>query len=558
MDIFLGGTGYTTTTVPLVWHSPDRGLTWTQETLPAAATGFVGSGATTGGAAILPANASNGNVYARSAATGAWSTVATGNASASYNAAAMTFSYGVVVGSVSGTSAAIAYTANDGAAWTVVPTANITPAAANVALYGVCLGPGATNGWWAVGGAVIIHASGNAPSAWAQQGSTVTAGASLRGCVATDSMHAWAYGASGVVFTTSDGGTTWAGVTTPPATTQMFNSGAHSSGAALTLVGTNGIIFRSTNGGSSFAAEELGPQDPLTAAFGPAPNDVYAIGPNGVIYNTTDDGATWTKLAIPAATGTTASLSGIWGASATDVYAVGASGTIVHSSNGTTFTKYAGTNAPPTTTTFNDVWGSATLGVFAVGTDGAYPNLTRVVYRSTDHGATWAQVNIAGLTGGTPAGTNTLFTTFALGSDVWVAGDGGKVYHSADGTNFTQQNTGVTNLGVLRVRGINNLLIATLGNDPGSYLSSTNGGTTWTAPTTGVFGSQGNQIVITPDGSAIYMFMTSSVPQVSYDNLATWPALVTVMNPNSTRGGFAFAANDVFAVGDTGIIHYGN
>ena len=33
---------------------------------------------------------------------------------------------------------------------------------------------------------------------------------------------------------------------------------------------------------------------------------------------------------------------------------------------------------------------------------------------------------------------------------------------------------------------------------------------------------------------------------------------VTVMNPNATRGGFAFAANDVFAVGDTGIVHYGN
>ncbi len=559
MDIFIGGTGSSGgTTIPLVFHSPDRGLTWAQETLPGAATGFVGNGATTGGAAILPANASNGNVYVRNSGTGAWGTVATNNASASYYDVAMTFLYSVVVGSVSGTSAAIAYSVNDGAAWTAVPTANITPAAANVALYGVCFGAGATNGWWAVGGSVIIHASGNTPSAWAQQGSTATAGASLQGCVATDSMHAWAFGANGAVLVTSDGGTTWAGVTTPPATTQTLESGAHSSGAALTLVGTKGVIFRSTNGGSSFAAEQTGPQDRLTAAFGPAPQTVFAIGDNGAIYTTSNDGATWAKLAIPAASGTTATLTGVWGASATDVYAVGASGTIVHSTNGTTFTKYAGSNAPPASTSFNDVWGSAALGVFAVGTDGAYPNLTRVVYRTTDQGATWAPVTITGFTGGTPAGTNALFTTFALGSDVWVAGDSGNVYHSTDGTTFTQQNTGVTNLGVLRMRGISGLVIATLGNDPGSYISSTNSGVTWMSPTTGVWGSQGYQIAITPDESAIYMFMTSSPPQVSYDKLATWPALTTVMNPNVVRGGFAFAGNDVFVVGDTGIIHYGN
>ena len=264
------------------------------------------------------------------------------------------------------------------------------------------------------------------------------------------------------------------------------------------------------------------------------------------------------KLAVPTATGTTAALAGVWGASATDVYAVGASGAIVHSTNGTSFTQYAGANAPPTTTNFYDVWGSAALGVYAVGADGAYPTLTRVVYRTTDHGATWAQVNIAGLTGGTPNGTNSLYTTFALGSDVWVAGDHGNVYHSSDGINFAPQNTGVTTLGVLRIRGISGLIMATLGNDPGSYLSSTNNGLTWTAPTTGVWGSQGVQIAFVPDESAVYVFMSSSVAQVSFDKLATWPALTTVMSGNTMRAGFAFAGNDVFVVGDNGIIHYGN
>src|SRR5262249_3570924 len=161
----------------------------------------------------------------------------------------------------------------------------------------------------------------------------------------------------------------------------------------------------------------------------------------------------------------------------TDVYAVGFGGTIVHSADGASFTRYAGGGAPPTTTNFSDVWGSATLGVYAAGTDGTSAS-TRVLYRSTDHGPSWSQVNIPGFTG-TAASGNALTTVFALGSDVWVAGDRGNVYHSSDGTNFAQENTGVTAYAVVRLRGISGLLIATLGNDPGSYLSSTNNGTTW-------------------------------------------------------------------------------
>src|SRR5438045_2271975 len=92
--------------------------------------------------------------------------------------------------------------------------------------------------------------------------------------------------------------------------------------------------------------------------------------------------ATMVRRSSPA-TAPIAYLAGVWGASATDVYAVGANGTLVHSTNGSTFAKYAGVNAPPSTTTFHDVWGSS-AGVYAVGTDGAYPNLTRVVYRTVD------------------------------------------------------------------------------------------------------------------------------------------------------------------------------
>jgi len=552
MDLFVGGTGYTTTTIPLVFHSPDRGLTWMQETLPAGSMGFVGAGATTGGAAILPSNSSNGAIWVRNASSGTWA-IKTVAGNASYLATAMTFSDAVVVGAISGTTSAIAYSTDDGGTWTAVPTANITPS--TEMLYGVCLGEGATKSWWAVGGSVILHGSGNAPATWSQQGSGATAGAFLRGCVATDATHAWAYGTNGSVFVTTDG-TNWSGVTTPPATTAALLSGSHSSGSALTLVGEKGVLFRSTNGGSSFTAERSGPQDPLSTAFGPAPGVVYAVGPNGAIYHTADDGMTWEKLAAPAATGTTASLFGVWGASATDVYAVGASGTLVHSTNGTTFTKYAGANSPPSTTVFHEVWGSSSA-VYAVGSDGAYPNLTHVVYRTVDHGVTWAPLSITGFTGGTPSGTSVANTVFAIGSDVWIGAEGGKIYYSSDGTTFNAENTG-TNAAVIQIRGVAGHVLASLGTDPGIYIATTNKGVTWTAPTNPVWGGGGQQMVFVPDESAIYVFGSFLPPAASYDKTATWVPLYTAMSPSFMRGGFAFANNDIFVVGDTGIVHYGN
>jgi photosystem II stability/assembly factor-like uncharacterized protein len=425
-----------------------------------------------------------------------------------------------------------------------------------VAFYGARIGnSGGANSNWAVGTGVIVHSSGNQPSTWAQQGSAVTSGVTLRGCVATDAMHAWAFGANGAVLATSDGGTTWAGVTTPPSTTETLPFGAHSSGAALTLVGTNGVIFRSTNGGSSFTAERTGPQDALTAIHGPTAGTVFAVGNAGSIYTTTNGGSQWTKLAAPADTGTTAPLLAVWAASPTDVYAVGGTGTIVHSSNGTTFTKYTGAGAPTATTHLQDVWGSATLGVFAIGGDGSGATATRVVLRSTDHGATWTPLTIAGFNDAASHGTG--YSVFALGSDVWVAGDAGLVYHSTDGTNFTAQTTG-TNALITQLRGVSGHLVALLATDPGTYLSSSNNGATWVAPTQPSFNDNATDIAFVPDESSLYVFGAFNPPALSIDKGGTWTPLVTAMAGNVMRAAWAFAANDVYVIGDTGIIHYGN
>ena len=217
-------------------------------------------------------------------------------------------------------------------------------------------------------------------------------------------------------------------------------------------------------------------------------------------------------------------------------------------------TKYAGANAPVATAILNDVWGSTALGVFAVGTTNG-TGATRIVLRSTDHGATWNPVTIAGFAGA----AGTAMTVFALGSDVWVCGDGGLVYHSTDGTTFTQQTTGTT-AGITHLRGVSGHIIALLGTDPGTYLSSSNAGVTWNAPTAPAFNDAAGHLAFVPDESAIYVFGSYAPQVVSYDKGGTWVPNVTVMNDNAmaTGGAFAFAGNDVFIVGRTGIIHYGN
>ncbi|MGZ3430184.1 MAG: WD40/YVTN/BNR-like repeat-containing protein, partial [Polyangia bacterium] len=247
---------------------------------------------------------------------------------------------------------------------------------------------------------------------------------------------------------------------------------------------------------------------------------VFAVGSGGAIYTTSDDGAHWNKLAAPTATGTTAELTAVWAASPTDVYAVGFNGTIVHSSNGTTFTKYAGANAP------------------------------------TDHGATWAPVTISGFTG-TMASGQTGYSVFALGADVWVAGDSGLIYHSTDGSTFTQQPTSPVNALITQIRGVSGHLIAILATDPGQYISSNNAGATWNVPTMPSFNDNADQIAFVPDESALYAFGAFS-PVYSDDKGGTWKQLYTVMFPNNMTAAFAFAGNDVFIVGQTGIIHYGN
>jgi photosystem II stability/assembly factor-like uncharacterized protein len=546
--LFIGATGSVGgNTVPLVFHSPDKGITWMQETLPAGAMNFAYSGVTDGSHAILAGEI--GNMYIRDAVAGTWSTKTTGG-SVTLGGVSMLFGDAVAVGFGSAATG-VGYSTDYGATWTLA--SSVTPA--GPILSGSCVGRGSgQNQYWAVGNTVILHSSGPTPSTWTQQGATVTASVALQGCSATDDMHVWAWGTNGVVLVTTNGGTTWTTVATPPATTLTLQAGGHSpSGTSVTVVGDKGALFRAPDG-AAFASEQKGPQDALSSVHGVAPGKLFAVGAGGTIYRTTDGGAIWTKLAIPSESGTTADLISVWGSSINDVYAVG-NGVIVHSTDGLTFQKYTG--ILPAMLVLNDVWGG-TNGVFAAGQTGTGATMARVLLHTTTQGASWSAVTISGYTDTMGSGQSAQ-TTFSLGVDTWVAGDGGKIYHSTDGSNFSAQNSGVT-AAITRIRGVNGHLLAGLGTDPGAMLESSSGGTNWTPMPGAIFGAAVNRIAPTPSESSIFVAGPTSGTGVSTDKGGVWGAVTTgiIDELNAVSDVFPFADNDVFLVGDRGIVHYGN
>lgn len=523
-----------------VFHSADKGVTWSSETLPAGVgtTFLSGAAGNAGLMAVIPNGSSP--ILVRDAA-GTWTGHVAGTGT--YYAAAIDNSgNAVAVGGVV-PNGAVAYTTNGGSAWTQVATPP------SVTLRGACTGG---TSFWAVGDGGIFHATVTAGlSTWTQQSSAATSSAKLTGCVATDDQHAWAFGQSGVVFYTTDG-VTWMGVPSPPATTLNLLAGAHSA-TALTLVGQQGTIFRSTNG-TSFSSELTGVAAPLSSVYGFAPSTVYAVGANGNVEYTVNGGGTWTQLAAPGSTGTSSSLNMVWGASASDLYAVGNAGTIIHSTNGTSFTKYTGVSVS-TTATLLDVWGS-TVGVYAAGSDGSGTSQKRVLYRSTDRGTSWTPLAVGGFTDVMGSGFSAN-TVFAIGSDVWVAGEDGSIYHALDGATFTKQTSGVT-ASISRIRGVSGDLFA-LFNTVGQYIRSSDGGAHWSAPITPFTDGELSMFVL-PSESAIYVMGGFGGPEISVDKGQTWKALDTgIMAPFTMQGTFAFADYDVFVVAATGgIIHYGN
>jgi hypothetical protein len=544
-DLYVTGFNSQAGQPPDIFRSTDKGMTWTEQTLPSFGNPapFFWDIATNGTDTIVVS--SDGDIMQRNSGTGVWNnrnfTFGFGTGVTHFQGAHVGTVRMLAVGNHGGTTPGglIAYASTGTAIWNAV-SPNPTPNQ----LFSACSGTGAggTFQYWAVGvsGTIVTSTDG---MAWSTQ--TSNTANDLYGCDATDATHVTAWGRNGTVVRTTDG-VTWSPLVTNVA--DVLEGGSHSPGATFTVGGQTGTLLRIVDGSATFMQERTGPNDPWFALYGFAPHTVYAGGFNGSLVRTTD-GVTWQRLV----SGSTQTITALWGSSPNDVYAVGTAGTVLHSTNGTTFVKYMNpaTGGIPAADDLTSVSGLSAGDVYAIGTAG--------LYHTTDNGSTWTPVTVTGMSGVPSA-------VFAMGGEIWVGGPMGQIFHSSNGTTWTAQPIPgpLGNLDTVgRIRGrMPGDLFASYVNAP-MIAHSANGGAAWTviAPMTGILGVDTGlfDIAPTPSGNYIYASGQSGFV-VSQDEAANWNFVNTHVSSNTTAGLFAFSDTDVYAIvagGSGGILHYG-
>jgi len=143
--------------------------------------------------------------------------------------------------------------------------------------------------------------------------------------VFANAQHGWAFGESGVVFGTRDGGAHWLRQTA--ATKHLLLGGAFADAAHGCLVGAGGTIIHTSDGGTNWQTSFV--RDGAHVRFNAASlvgNRGWAVGAAGQIFATNDGGRTW--FAETSATDT--DLLDVDFIDASEGWAVGAGGLMLH------------------------------------------------------------------------------------------------------------------------------------------------------------------------------------------------------------------------------------
>ncbi|MES2262650.1 MAG: YCF48-related protein [Pseudomonadota bacterium] len=124
-----------------------------------------------------------------------------------------------------------------------------------------------------------------------------------------DAAHGLLVGAFGLLFATDDGGQTWL-----PAQQRIDNpKGKHlyaiaGDGSECVIAGEQGAVFRSTDGGKTFATLSTGYEGSYFGAIALAPRAALVFGMRGNVRWSDNAGASWHRSDIPAAASITAGL----------------------------------------------------------------------------------------------------------------------------------------------------------------------------------------------------------------------------------------------------------
>ncbi|MEQ9502741.1 MAG: hypothetical protein RIT81_38080 [Deltaproteobacteria bacterium] len=190
----------------------------------------------------------------------------------------------------------------------------------------------------------------------------------------------------------------------------------------LLAAGNGGLVMRRVD--NEWQPESRRRLHTLQGVWGPAPDDIWAVGANGTILHW--DGAAWTDAPeIP-----NAQIYAVHGSGTDDVWAVGELGFVTHWDGSTWSSISSGASV-----TLNGIHALSSTHAFAVGAEGTVIEWD---------GTSWSSVAVPTM--------NTLYGVWAAnGGDVWVFGDFGAVLHY-DGTAWVTR-ADITTESFLGVRG---------------------------------------------------------------------------------------------------------
>ena len=299
-------------------------------------------------------------------------------------------------------------------------------------------------------------------------------------------------------------------------------------------VGSDGTILHYN--GTSWSEHSSGVTYYLYSVWGSSASDVFAAGENGTIlhYN----GTNWSEQS----SGTTNALFGIWGSSDSDVFAVGynddsySDGTILHY-NGTSWSEQSGSELDYIP--LKAVWGSSANNVFAVGNYGMILHYNGTSWSEPSAGP-WQDFNcVWGISG----------------SDVFAAGYGAVIVHY-DGTSWSEQSSGTSNrLTGTWVSSASDAFAVGYDDLADKGLVLHYNGLSWLTQSTsnldymslnGVWGNSVNDVFVVGQSGVIQHYNGTNW---SMQNSGVWQSLYSV---------WGHSDSDVFAVGQSGLVLHFN
>ncbi|MBI4566775.1 MAG: hypothetical protein HY719_00095 [Planctomycetes bacterium] len=356
---------------------------------------------------------------------------------------------------------------------------------------------------FAVGKGGKVYATTNGGAAWSAQTSNTTK--DLHAVFGVTDKEVYASGDSDAFIATTNGGAAWSVKTIGSSVVNFHGAWAPSSQNVI-IGGTSGKVYATADGGATFTAQASNSTARFEDMWGFGASDVWGSGSSGTVMHW--GGSTW---ANKGGSGVSSAL--LWDIQVVNknsIYVVGDQSTILHF-DGNTWVPQTVPSPPGPGQRVWAVWGSSDNFVWSCGIDGA--SGAPLVLNTTNVGATWGNATTA-------ANFGTVFPFELTGfgaTDVWIVGgvNGPKVRRTLDGgttwSSITMPASTPANLNRVFGPDADHLFIAA---DAGKVYATANARATpptWTSATTnttknvlGVWGSSLNNMYCCDDGGGIF------------------------------------------------------